>query len=714
MVLANFPIMYIPDPNKGKPLAFGQVYIGIPDLDPEIPTNQLPVYYVQEDGAEVEAFQPIELSAGGITVYNGAPVSIRVDYEYSLKILDKNGGQEYYFPSVQPSGSGGVVLDFVQDTKELGVGQTSVTFTGVATSSAAIYIAGEGVDRGRLFINDDYEVTGDTSIELVNSYPVGTAITAVSKEPTGVFLANVVNIDTVDIAANYTGLVVGDALNIKEYHSGTGGGGIWDVVLIADLPGGAVNGFNTVALVDDPTLAISLRYDTTLNIKQFGAVGDAVTDDTNTIEHVMKLQQYAKVKIPTGRFVVSRQITVNDKYMHIAGDGIRVSEFLYTGSDGLFRFTLSGAETGFYQITDMFFNASTASCGECVQIEATQASGVIGGVDSLHITDVICDATGDGYWTKGLHTINIGGVFVNSTSFRNNNNADAQNDTTTRGIHIENNNANINVIRALSMSNFYIQRFHRGIIASAVSTIESIYVNNGEIVGVPVGLYFTGGGSTNAVSFVSTHIDPVQFALYSDTTLGLMRLDSCDFRAGDNGSETGYSDYVGVRLFQGETVTITGCHFSGNNVLDPTKQSIGINLNKTIRAVVNSNTFRNFDQGILRPNNEEYRIGLNDFAFVDQEVDQNAPQNASGIIESKVGVYTGDLDDLTESILQGQTYSTLDTSATNGPPVTLTGSVCSTMVFDSNAAYQVVYQQISTDIYYRQKISGAWGSWVIK
>jgi len=31
-----FPYAYIPDPTKGKPISNGQLFFGLPDLDPEI------------------------------------------------------------------------------------------------------------------------------------------------------------------------------------------------------------------------------------------------------------------------------------------------------------------------------------------------------------------------------------------------------------------------------------------------------------------------------------------------------------------------------------------------------------------------------------------------------------------------------------------------------------------------------------------------------
>ena len=87
---------YFPDPTKGRPVYFGSVYVGVVDLDPQIPANQLTIQYRQEDGTLVPATQPVLTGAGGIPLYNGSPVQIIVDGAYSMKVLNSSGAQVYY------------------------------------------------------------------------------------------------------------------------------------------------------------------------------------------------------------------------------------------------------------------------------------------------------------------------------------------------------------------------------------------------------------------------------------------------------------------------------------------------------------------------------------------------------------------------------------------------------------------------------------------
>jgi len=104
MSVINWNILYLPDPDKGRPLFSGQIYVGEPDLDPEDgngnPINSKQLNVIQEDGTVVPVNQPFILSAGGVPQYNGAPVRLDVAGNYSIKILNKLGAQTYYIENV--------------------------------------------------------------------------------------------------------------------------------------------------------------------------------------------------------------------------------------------------------------------------------------------------------------------------------------------------------------------------------------------------------------------------------------------------------------------------------------------------------------------------------------------------------------------------------------------------------------------------------------
>ena len=188
MSTVNFPIMYIPDPEKGRPIFKGKIFIGIPDLDPEIPANQKDVYYVLENGNLVSAIQPIETSSGGVPVYNGSPVMLDIDGNYSLKINNNLDAQVYYIPNSVPGSSGSGSTVNVEEPIELSAGQTTVVFTNTKVNDASIYVDTESGDRGKLSphgSNPDYTITDNLTIELTNSFNAGTYCVGVSSEAIG-------------------------------------------------------------------------------------------------------------------------------------------------------------------------------------------------------------------------------------------------------------------------------------------------------------------------------------------------------------------------------------------------------------------------------------------------------------------------------------------------------------------------------------------------
>ncbi|QZA71259.1 tailspike protein [Pseudomonas phage AH02] len=96
----RLPYGYYPDPTRGRPVFKGQIFVGLADTDPQIASNQIQVYAVQEDGTTVAIAQPIRTNAGGVPDLNGSAVQLIVDGEHSMKVLDAQGAQVYYAPSL--------------------------------------------------------------------------------------------------------------------------------------------------------------------------------------------------------------------------------------------------------------------------------------------------------------------------------------------------------------------------------------------------------------------------------------------------------------------------------------------------------------------------------------------------------------------------------------------------------------------------------------
>lgn len=97
--IVRLPLGYFADPTKGRPVFNGSVFIGNPDTDPEILGNRKTVTLRQEDGTEVPISgpgQPLLTGSGGVILYNGSPVQVLTDGNYSIKVLNSSGAQVYF------------------------------------------------------------------------------------------------------------------------------------------------------------------------------------------------------------------------------------------------------------------------------------------------------------------------------------------------------------------------------------------------------------------------------------------------------------------------------------------------------------------------------------------------------------------------------------------------------------------------------------------
>lgn len=83
-----------------KAAANGNIYIGVIDEDPTIPSNQIQVYLENEDGTHVPVSQPIKINSGGYPVYNGQIAKFVTVKGHSMKVTDACGVQQFYFPNV--------------------------------------------------------------------------------------------------------------------------------------------------------------------------------------------------------------------------------------------------------------------------------------------------------------------------------------------------------------------------------------------------------------------------------------------------------------------------------------------------------------------------------------------------------------------------------------------------------------------------------------
>jgi hypothetical protein len=96
MQTAFNPVALFTDKN-GDALDGGSVYFGMPGTDPTVLANRIPVYW--DAAGMVAAFQPLRTVAGYVA-NDGTPAQVFVNGDYSIIVLDKQGGQIIYEQNV--------------------------------------------------------------------------------------------------------------------------------------------------------------------------------------------------------------------------------------------------------------------------------------------------------------------------------------------------------------------------------------------------------------------------------------------------------------------------------------------------------------------------------------------------------------------------------------------------------------------------------------
>lgn len=268
---------------SGSPLDNGYLYFGEVNKNPE--TNPIQVFY---DSAFTQpAAQPLRTS-NGYVMRNGSPALIYAGSQFSVTVRDKNNALVIYSPvgyGVDPATvtSGSVtVQDQTGDGTTVSFGMGASPNTKNATN---VYIDGVYQEK------DTYSISGST-ITFSEAPPLNSGIEIVSQE---------------------SPLIGGLAAGQVSYNQG----GL-----------GAVN------------TTVKAKLQETISVKDFGAVGDGVTDDT--VAFASAIGAYADAKtiyIPAGTYLITGKLDlgINKK---IIGAGAR--DVLINFDNGTDAYFMSG------------------------------------------------------------------------------------------------------------------------------------------------------------------------------------------------------------------------------------------------------------------------------------------------------------------------------------------------------------------------------------
>jgi hypothetical protein len=265
---------------NGDPLDNGYLYFGVVDLNPE--TNPIQVYYDSTFTQPVA--QPIRTS-NGYPMRNGAPALIFAGSQFSVTVRDKNSDLVIYSPVGYGVSIPARLLVLLWFRITLGDGVTTAFGMGASPSSEnATNVFIDGVYQNK----STYSISGST-LTFSEAPPLYSAI---------------------EIVSNQTAIVGGTDAGLVTYNEG---------------------GLGAV------TRTVQSRLRDFVSVKDFGAVGDGVTDDTAAIQAA--LDSGAKlILLPRGDYKITSTLTIPTSVI-LRGDGINNTQI--SNDSNTFAFTLT-------------------------------------------------------------------------------------------------------------------------------------------------------------------------------------------------------------------------------------------------------------------------------------------------------------------------------------------------------------------------------------
>lgn len=383
------------------------------------------------------------------------------------------------------------------------------------------------------------------------------------------------------------------------------------------------------------------KFQELVSVKDFGAIGDGVTDDTAAIQAAINsvgTNTSGGILFPKGTYKVTSTLTSNRQYIGFFGENISSSNILYSPvaiGNPLFDLYTTVADDKVFQFQDLTLTTNVVNSGTAIKISVNATAStfqVNGSNDSLYIDNVRVLQSGLGYWTIGLHSLNNGGMHIKGFTI-DNRLGPPQNDVNTKGVYLECNDIRAHPVRTFVANDLYILRFYNSIEVSTPSQsnqVESLYINNAEFVGIANAALKLTTGALSAVAWNNIHTSSTNKIIDTgDGYLNVARFTNCDFRKNPNGGPTIVGPFI--ILGSGIGVLFTNCYMYGDITLALDPNFILFKFTNTYlgsymaRLTFTGNVISHFYNVFSSPSTTKSVCSGNDYNYITDVVYKDSP-----------------------------------------------------------------------------------------
>jgi len=194
-------------------------------------------------------------------------------------------------------------------------------------------------------------------------------------------------------------------------------GDVVEVICVNNLNGSTSNQSQDQFFVQSGTGATTRTVESKLrdvvSVKDFGAVGDGVTDDTAAIQAAINAAN--TIYVPAGTYKVSASLTASDKSIRIYGDGETISILKYTGGTNGITWS-SSTDNHTLQVQGIQLYPDAAMSGSPISASFGVALGKVWAGVSLE--NILATFGGAGkYWANGFYFNNCRNIVVSECNF---------------------------------------------------------------------------------------------------------------------------------------------------------------------------------------------------------------------------------------------------------------------------------------------------------